>query len=1157
MHLAVLKNFAPAARVKLQQQVAARLNYVLSTDTPELRQRAAQVQEIRTQLAAEGKESLVERVAYTWFNRLAALRFMDANGYHPFNLRVVTPNPGLVQPEILTAIRQGHFPPELNLNQQLINDLLDGRIPVANPESAVYRLLFVAVCNYYNGIMPFMFEKIADNTELLLPEDLLSGQSIVADFQQGIVDDQCAEVEIIGWLYQFYISEKKDEVMGRDEAVPKEDIPAVTQLFTPHWIVRYLVENSLGRLWLLNRPQSRLRDQMPYYIEGEPETDFLRINSPIEIKVADPAVGSGHMLTYAYDLLYAIYEEEGYNAPEIPALILKHNLHGIEICDRAAALAAFALFMKARGSDSRFFRRAVQPNVISLLEIRYAENELRDYISELNVGELFIQPVLTLLHQFEDAKNFGSLIQPVLDDPAIQQLRQAIESKDLGGQLFLRETHAKILRVLQQAEYLCKRYHVAVANPPYMGSNNFNASLKGLTVRDFNEGKADLYSCFLLRDLKLIFSRGFSAMITLPNWMFLGSWEKLRKRVLTELFLPSLIHNGRGLWGSDFGSCAFILETSPKPEAFGFFKRLFDKQGEVNSSEELEKRFHDNENRPPFRASARRMLKIPGQPIAYWVSEAVAEIFLTSPPLNSVGKPRQGLATGDNERFLRDWWECSLGRIGFGCTSRNDAMVSARRWFPCNKGGAFRKWYGNHQYIVDWEHDGERIRNHVDEDDNLLSRPQNLDYSFREGMTWSTVTIAQLSMRLSPSGHMFETKGSVCFFDSRAKLEFGLAFANTVIVDRLLLALSPTADYHEGPLGKLPFVIRHTEQVCEIARKCIDLARTDWDNFETSWDFRELPLLRAGLKAATLPATWQRWKAQCDAAIKQMQELETENNRLFIDAYGLQDELKPEVPEDQITLGRADAKKDMAAFVSYAVGCMFGRYSLDKPGLVLASTGETIEDYRTQVPQPTFPPDADNILPVLDGEWFADDIVARFKKFLKLTFGEEQFEENLAFVEESLGKDIRKYFLNDFYKNHYGGERGYGYKKRPIYWMFSSPRKSFNALIYMHRYNRDTVNLLLNDYLREFQVKLRARKDILVQTTLREDVRAGERTRAQKEITKIDAVLAELTEWERDVILPLANKRLEIDLDDGVKVNYLKFGAALQPIPGLDKKEED
>jgi hypothetical protein len=1161
MDQSALKKFAQSARERLHELVENRLVFWLGTgsskpDSAAHRQFAPQIRKLEEMLAKEGREALIERVSYTWFNRLSALRFMDANGYHTFGARVVSPaSPHEVMPEILQQARGGTldstFRQEM-ANAEAFEDILSGRIPSPDPQAEAYRLLLVAACNHYHAYMPFLFEEIGDATELLLPEDVLTEHSIVHAFRIGLADEDCRDVEVIGWLYQFYISDKKDAVMARKASVPTEDIPAVTQLFTPHWIVRYLVENSLGRLWLLNRPQSKLRAQMPYYIEGEAETDFLKITKPEDIKLIDPAAGSAHMLTYSFDLLYAMYEEEGYDAPEIPGLILKHNLHGVDICDRAAALAAFALCMKARAKDVRFFRRMVQPNIVELRDVKFEENELRDYIRAIGVGDLFNKPMLKLLHQFEEAKNFGSLIQPCLDERAITFARRAIEIKDLGGQLFLRETHLKVLRVLEQAEALTRRYHVVVANPPYMGSKAMNNALKVFVSKHYPDAKSDLMTCFMERCRCIAIKDGLLAMINLPSWLFLSSFEDFRHRLVREITISSFLHLGRGMFGSDFGSVAFVFANRTDKESVGFYRRLFENQSEVVSVEEIEKRFRDR-GYGAFRARQANFIKLPGCPIAYWISPAMRKAFEDFEALEKLADARIGMATGKNAIYVRQWFEVASPRVGFRLPSRPAAKESGKKWFPYAKGGEFRKWYGNSESVVDWSNDGHALQTTLHPGgERIWAHNFNLDQVFRPAICWTVVTIAETGFRFHPEGYIFDAAAGLCQPKKAADNLFLLGALNSKVAANALKIINPTVNLHPGYLGRIPIPDHSKERVGAIVGECLKIAKADWDNFETSWDFLDQPLLRPGLKGATLEASWRNWEAQSTAAIRRMQELETENNRLFIAAYGLDGELQPEVPEAQITLARADQRTDLVAFLSYAIGCMFGRYSLDAPSLIIADAGSTVQDYMAKVPNPSFAPDADGILPVLDGDWFSDDIVARFREFLRVTFGDAKLAENLAFIEGALGKDLRKYFAKDFYKDHLKT-----YKKRPIYWMVSSPQGSFQALIYLHRYNRDTVNLLLNDYVRSFLHKLEERHRQLTAITLDESVRPAERTRAAKELGKIEKMLKEIRAWERDIVLPLAQKRLEIDLDDGVKVNYLKFKGLLESIPGLEKKEED
>ena len=1147
MNTSALKSFAPAVRRQLMEAVTRKLDYVLTADTPDLRAAAEQVKSLR-QEAGRDRAGLIERVAYTWFNRFAALRFMDAHGWHPFRARVLTPaSAAETQPELLKLTRTGALPEELksHTDPARLNDLLDGRIPSPDAQGEVYRHLVLAACRFYHALLPNLFEKLDDETELLLPDDLLTEHSVVHGFRTEISDEDCgdgqrANVEILGWLYQFYISERKDQVMARKSAVPTEDIPAVTQLFTPHWIVRYLVENSLGRLWLLNRPGSRLREHMPYYIEGEKDApggspdDFLKITKPEEIRLCDPAVGSGHMLTYAFDLLTLIYEEEGYAPTEIPALILRHNLHGLEICPRAAQLAELALVFKAREKSRRFFQpeHLVRPRIIELRDVRFAENELRDYIHALGLGDLFNQPMLRLLHQFEEAKNFGSLIQPCLDERAIADVRRAIEAKDLGGQLFLRETHLKVLRVLEQAEALTQRYHVVVANPPYMGSGAMNRSLAEFVGTAFPAGKSDLFAAFIQRSLNLTMRKGFVTMITMQSWMYLSSFKDLRKII---------VKNHGFIGGVQIGYNSFPTLNSKIAQAVAFSlhcggdptqKAQFIDLNDAPQSADKEQVFFQKKRDGLFYVvGTSRFLEIPGYPIAYQISDQVLAAFEKAQTLEDVAPPKQGSTLGDNGRFLRLWWE---------------VQTTPHKWLPCLKGGEYRKWYGNKLFVVNWENDGALVRS------TGKATIRNADSIFLPCIEWGRITSSDVSFRIVEAGYFFESASGVLFPHSDRAVEI-LGFLNSKVSISILAQLNPTLTAQSGDLARLPVVKLPNNQIGH-AESCVSLARADWDNFETSWDFRDQPLLRPGLKGATLEASWRNWEAQSTAAIRRMQELETENNRLFIAAYGLDGELQPEVHEEQITLARAEARRDLAAFLSYAVGCMMGRYSLHQLGLILANAGDSLREFLEKVGKPlaelTFAPDEDGIIPVLDGEWFEDDIVARTRDFLRATFGAKTLEQNVHWIEEALGKDLRKYFLTDFYKDHLQT-----YKKRPIYWMVSSPKGSFQAVFYLHRYTRDTVNTLLNKYLREYLHKLEARINQLAHTEAT-TTSAREKTAARKEADKLRKSLKECQDWEREVVLPVAQQRIELDLDDGVKTNYQKFPGLLAKIPGFDTKEE-
>lgn len=1173
METSKLKKFAQFARRSLLEQVTAKLKLVLADESPARRERPQAIKKLEEAVTDQGKEQVIERVAYIWFNRFCALRFMDVNRYN--RIGIISPAEGQFQPEILADAKMGHIDEEMvsESTRQKIFALLDGKTPSQDPQGEAYRLLVVAACNYWYSAMPFLFERIDDYTELLMPDDLLSGNSILAYTREAMTPDACKDVEVIGWLYQFYISEKKDQVFAdlkRNKKVTPENIPAATQLFTPHWIVRYLVENSLGRLWMLNRPNSGLIEQMDYYIKPEePETDFLRINSPEEIKICDPACGSGHMLTYAFDLLYAIYEEEGYEPSDIPAKILTHNLYGVEIDERAGELAAFALTMKARAKQRRFFRKPVQPNICVLENVRFDEGEIKEYMDFVG-RDLLTAPLKTTLGQFEEADNFGSLIRPELTH--VGNVLSTLKAKDVSGQLFLSDTHKKVLQALRQVDYLSPKYHVVIANPPYMGGKGLNDRLTSWTKAEYpscwDRKNADLFAFFMERSLQLSLPKGLLAMITMQTWMFLSSFEKLRFSLFDKSSILSMAHLGTrafdSIGGEVVSTTAFVIQKNHAPEYQGQFIRLVDGGSESEKEHDLRAAINQQRSKIVFSSSSNDLRKIPGSPVAYWLIPRILNIFESKEPLIEYATPRQGLATSDNERFVRFWSEVCFSSIGFGCSSRQEALESRLRWFPFNKGGAFRRWSGNSELIVNWEHDGKEIKDSILRKYPYLNGnpdfvAKNPNYYFKPGLTWSALSSGLFSIRLQPEGFIFADKGQAMFPYSRDNLLSLEGLLNSKVVVEFLKAISPTLDFNSGYIAKVPCLIAPSPGVSRLNQAF----SSDWDSYETSWGFKHPPMLNTNYLQPTIKATYQNLRGYWGEMTLEMQRLEEDNNRIFIDAYGLQDELTPEVPLNEITLtcnphyryGNDKSEEALEALlladtmrelVSYAVGCMFGRYSLDKPGLILANQGETIEDYLEQVPEPSFPADDDNVIPMLDGDWFTDDITERFREFLRIAFGEEHYEENLRFVEQALGKDIRKYFLKDFYNDHVRR-----YKKRPIYWLFSSPKGSFNALIYMHRYQPHTVGTVL-EYLRDFKdEKLQARKNHLEAVSISAGASQGDKTKALKEIEKINKILAELDDYERDVLYPLATEQVEIDLDDGVKANYPKFGDALKKIPGL------
>lgn len=1155
-----LKRFAREARIKLLDQVGRKLEFVLTHDTAELRGKQQEIEQLKRNIAEQGKEQVIETVAYTWFNRLMALRFMDANGYTiP---KVVTPLPGMTNPEILQNALGGNVEADLRLDRQRLNDLLDGKTAATDAHTEAYKMLLVASCNQWHTPMPFMFERISDYTELLLPDDLLSDYSIVADIRNGMSDEDCQQEELIGWLYQFYIADKKDDVfegLKKNIKITAENIPAATQLFTPRWIVRYMVENTLGKLWLTLKPNSKLRQHMPYYIEA-PEGNAPAplpegIKGVTDITFLDPCQGSGHVLVYAFDLFTKIYEEEGYNTNEIPALILEHNLFGIDIDERAAQLAAFALTMKARSYYTRFLRKPVQAHVIAL------ENVSEETISQsvklpITIdGKKITDHKDLSLHLLTQADNFGSLIQI---DP--EELKALSIQK---GSIWQEQEQ----KLKEQAEYLSRKYHCVVTNPPYMGGKGMNDSLKSFVELYYEDGKADLMTCFMLRCGKLIFDNCFYGMINLPSWLFLGSFQKLREDILTNFHIDSLLHMGRGIFGIDFGSVSFVFSKSTS-QSNGCYFRLHQKNFQhlyYHHIEQLFFRAKDNRNfrydfeqyrdedgvseipvlsnpigsKIFYSANQNTFRKIEGSPIVYWLSQKLLNYFQSSNSMGANYNLKAGLQTGNNDLFLRYFWEVSLNNPRFN-------------WY--DKGGPIRKWYGNNIYLILWDRNGETLR----KTGKAVFR--NSDYYFKEAISYSLTTSSSFCARYRPQGFIFDNQGSSLFpVNEKYNLLYALALLNSSVNLYIIKALNPTMVTQVGDLARVPFTKDVLQINTNLVSENIAISKEDWDSRELSLDFKENSIIK--FKNESIQNSVNAFQNYWNDKFTKLHNNEVELNRSFIEIYGLHEELSPEVALNEITILQEEANSEngellidpapvLVQLLSYSIGCCFGRYSLNKPGLILANQGETLQDYLKQVQSPTFMPDEDNIIPVLDGEWFNDDIVGRFKVFLKAAFGEEHFEENLKYIEDTIGKDIRKYFVKDFYNDHIKR-----YKKRPIYWMFSSSKGHFKALIYMHRYQPDLCSKMLNDYLQAFISKLEAAKHTQTMLSLREDLSAREKTAAIKEIDKLELMLKDCREYEK-TLFTIATQKISIDLDDGVKVNYQKFKEVLVPIKGLEKEEE-
>jgi len=1164
MNTNALKKFAQEARRKLLDQVSSKLEYVLNTDTTELREKSNQVQKLREAIKSTSKEQVIDKVTYTWFNRFMALRFMDANNYQPIGIGVLTPKDGFTLPELLDEAKQGHIPKELLVKNQHIYDLLDGKIPSANAQNEAYKELLIGACNHLNKVFPFLFERINDYTELLLPDDLTSELSIVQDICDGMRIEDCEEVEVIGWLYQFYISEKKDEVFASKSAVKKEDIPAATQLFTPRWIVEYMVQNTVGKLWLQNKPKSKLREHMPYFIESPSvaSEDYLKLNSIEELTLLDQACGSGHILVYGFELLYKIYEEEGYNPNEIPELIIKNNLFGFEIDERASQLAGMALMMKARSYNRRFFRKEVEPTILCFKDLVLSNDEFKDTFQQISF-KLSDELVYDLTNM-QRATNYGSLIAPHTSTQELEKVLAVIITKENTSDAFLKYQLEQLKIAVQQLILLSHKYHCIVDNPPYMGGGNMNKILGDYVKTNYPDSKADLMACFMEAGIKMLQPKGFLGMINQHSWMFLSSYEKLRKKLIKSVFFDTNLHLGPRTFpeigGEVVQNASFTFWYAIKDEKGSYIRLVDDITSELKRTKAIEA-IYNSDCGWFYTFNQKDFKKIPGSPIGYWASKRFVENFSKNNSLSEISETRKGLATGNNARFVREWFEVTLRNIGFNCGSRVIAKESNCTWFPMNDGGSSRRWYGNNGSIVNWKNDGNLLCNLKTEDGKRIRATNlNLDYIFRPLISWSQISSGGFTARISNEGFLFSNAGTALFVDesNEEQLITILGLLNSKIASKSLEIISPTLNFNPGEIAKIPFV--KNNDACGTVKRNIENNMFEWNSRENSWDFNLNELIR--IKGLDLEETYDLYQQYWKNKFYQLHKNEEELNRKFIEIYGLQDELTSEVPLEEITILKEETKivnnqlvfqadEVFQQFMSYAVGCMFGRYSLDREGLILANQGENLQDYLEKVAltedKLSFTPDDDNIIPILDDEWFEDDIVGRFYEFLKASFGTANFDKNLAFVEECLGKDVRKYFIKDFYADHIKR-----YKKRPIYWMFSSPKGSFNVLIYLHRYTPDTLNKILNGYLIEYRGKLSTRMEFLDHLIVSGS--SSEQTKAQKEKDKLRLIVLELQEYERDSIRPLATERISIDLDEGVLVNYNKFGNAIKEVKGLNDK---
>ena len=1160
MNKNAIKNYAVWARTELMKQVAQKAyEYnVTESSLPDYNtdnvngrlltsDEKKQLNELIIEVKKNGYDHVIEEVAYTWFNRFIALRYMEVNNYLPQRIRVFTNDNNEFRPDLLTdAIHV-----ELDgLDKQKVFDYIE-----ENKQEELYKYLLLTLCNDMNQYLPDMFTSIKDYKTLLFPDNLLKEDSVLAKLITDIDEDSWTDqVQIIGWLYQYYNSELKDFVMKKKNYT-KDDIPAATQLFTPDWIVRYMTENSLGRLWLDGHPDFDHSDWKYYLEEAKQEPKVIeQLNKikeehaklkPEDIKVIDPCMGSGHILVYAFDVLMDIYRDAGYSDRDAAKSILENNLYGLEIDERAYHLAYFALMMKARSYNRRILNKQTNFNLVEIREpVASLKPEFEQYLD--NYSDL----AQYLVNVFKDAKELGSILNldctlELLDNLKnhLNELKEQSISKDLVTQSEISELNDLLKPLIEQAKLLVQNYDVVITNPPYMGSSGMSKKLSTYVKKHYPNSKSDMSTIFMEKTLDLCSNQGMMAMINIPVWMFITSYEKLRKQLLKDNTILNMVHPGRGIFGSDFGTTSFVISKHNISNYIATYRRLFEKQGEVKSIEEREKAFLNGFG--CYVSKQENFSKIPGSPIAYWISSKLLSAFQDGRPLSAVASPCVGLQTADNGRFLRLWYEVCNQNISFDCTSTEDSLARATRWFPYNKGGDFRKWYGNNDYVVNWENDGYEIKHNFDDNGKLRSRPQNTQFYFKNGVTWTLLSSSNFGVRISESHSIFDVNGMSAFSDSESMNRYILGYLASKVNFKILMIINPTLAFQAGDISKCPLIIKNENSIENIVNLNIVLSKSDWNSFETSWDFKIHPLVKNHIP--TISEAYNLWKDECESRFNTLKSNEEELNRIFIDIYGLQDELDPYVEDKDVTVRKADLVRDIKSFISYAVGCMFGRYSLDVEGLAYAGGVWDSSKYST------FIPDADDIIPICDEEYFEDDIVARFVEFVRVVYGSDTLEDNLSFIANALGgkgapRDVlRNYFLNDFFKDHCNTYQVTGSGKRPIYWLFDSGKKNgFKALVYIHRYAPDLIARMRTGYIHPQQARYRTQVELL-QSQIDDASSTSERVKLSKQLKKINEQLLELNKYE-EVVHHWADKMETMDLDDGVKANYAKFQELLAKI---------
>ena len=1153
---------------------------IAGTEVTLNRRQCEQRRRLVSQIESRGFEAVIEEVAYTWFNRICAIRFMEVNDYLPNRVRVLSSEKeGKMEPDLVTQAPDVDLDLTAQEKEEIINWKMSG---TSEDTDKLYCKLFLKQCHQLHNILPGLFEADSDYMELLFGISYTNKDDVIymlvnpetgipeADFNVSTLDEEgnpTGQVEIIGWLYQYYNTELNNQVYDGNMSksrITKELLPAATTIYTPDWAIRYMVENSVGRIWIehlraidpgTDEKATAERFGWKYYLSEVKQEESVNVKlaeirttykelKPTDITCIDPCMGSGHILIAMFDVMMDVYESAGYDKREAAFEIVEHNIHGLDVDQRAYQLAYFAVMMKGRGYNRRFLRgrdSKPEPKVYTIAESNEINrNHLQFFGTHLSDAErkIAMEQIEGLLDTFKDAREYGSILN--VDECDWKLLEKFVKNLDTDGQISFEsfgsdETQKQLRKLVRVAYNLGQKYNAVVTNPPYLGSSRFSPALDKYVKEKYSEVKTDLSMVMYKHALQdLCKYKGYVSFITTSSWMFLSSFEKLRAYVMEKYDFCSLVDFGTELFEGKVGHNPIVAWVNRKINTDSIMTGIRLVEFCYSRRDEKEKEFYNIKNY--YNTKPSDFSKIPGRPVAYWASKTLIKDFTIGRVLKSEGDTRQGMATSDNNRFLRHWFEVDINRVGIGCATAEEAVSIAKKWYPYNKGGDFRKWYGNEEYVINYENDGYEVKQYATSLYKTATRTiKSVSEYFKPCLSWSKISSGNIAFRYYPQGFIFDVAGCCIFYKNKDVMYYHFGYINSCVAKSILNMISPTLNYEAGHIASLPII---TEKdmllpVNELVEKNIILSKADWDSFDISWDFQHHPLLR---KTSTIIEAFKQWKKECDTRFEQLRTNEEQLNHIFINIYGLQDEITPEVEDKDITVRKADLSRDIRSFMFFAVGCMLGRYSLDEEGLIYAGGEWNSNKYKT------FIPDVDNCIPITDEEYFSDDIVGFFVEFVKTVYGADTLEENLDFIASALGNKgdtsrevIRNYFLKDFYADHLKV-----YQKRPIYWLFDSGKQNgFKALIYMHRYDADTVGRVRTDYLHRAQKYVETAMHS-AQYTIDNATSASEKSKATKAVTKYTKQLAEMKIYD-EAIAHIANKRIEIDLDDGVKVNYEKF----------------